>query len=124
MIKTPRLPVKKWAFCILVLVLLIVGCGSPSNSLSGKWTSTGTCAYGSNYDTITQVEFLADNSNSSNGTVILDLKTHGFLEASYSLLDDQRINLGHSTVIPFSVSGDMLTLHWDSKESCTFHKTT
>ena len=124
MIKTTRLPVTKWAFCIFILALLIVGCDSPSNSLSGKWTSTGTCAYGSNYDTITQVEFLTDNSNSSNGTVILDLKAHGSQEASYSLLDDHRINLDNSTVIPFSVSGDTLTLHWDSKDSCTFHKTT
>jgi hypothetical protein len=52
----------------------------------------------------------------------MDLKKNSTQSAPYSLLDDHRINLGNSTVIDFSVSGDALTLHWDSQDSCTFHK--
>lgn len=111
------------ALCGLVLGCLMVGCGSPSNPLSGTWTSTGTCSYGGNYDTFTQIEFLTSNSNSSNGTVLLDLKTHTSQEASYALLDDHRLNLDNSTVISYSVSGDTLKLQWDATDACTFHKT-
>lgn len=106
---------------VVVLVFLLVGCGSEGSSGSqvnqailGKWT--GQCSFPKSYSAFKQAEFLAG------GTVILDGQS-----GQYSSVDNQRIKIqygSYGVVFTYSVAGGTLTLTDYSGTSCTLNRAT